>query len=147
MRRSIVLMLVMACSLCGVMSAHALPSYLTIFRSTYPVAVRKLDQCKLCHINPAGGGVLNEFGTAFDGTNNFYSIELLDSDGDGFTNIEEITAFTWPGDAASHPAYKNILWRDTTTGAIAVWYMNGITHTGYADVGSAPTEWQVAGVQ
>ena len=38
-----------------------------------------------------------------------------------------------------------IPWRDTSTGAIAVWYMNGVTHTGYDDVGVVSTTWQIAG--
>ncbi|MRR52453.1 MAG: hypothetical protein EG825_16365, partial [Rhodocyclaceae bacterium] len=35
---------------------------------------------------------------------NFTAIENLDSDGDGFTNIVEINARTFPGDPTSHPA-------------------------------------------
>ncbi|AFV22606.1 hypothetical protein Mpsy_0395 [Methanolobus psychrophilus R15] len=33
----------------------------------------------------------------------FASIEALDSDGDGFTNLEEINTLTFPGDPADYP--------------------------------------------
>jgi hypothetical protein len=41
---------------------------------------------------------------SYDGTRAHAPIESADSDGDGFTNIAEINAKTFPGDAASKPA-------------------------------------------
>ena len=47
----------------------------------------------------------NSYGSAYGSNNrNFATIEPLDSDGDGFTNIVEINARTFPGNSASRPA-------------------------------------------
>jgi len=67
------------------------------------------NSCSICHksppaTNPYGRDLVKEGATA----NNippatFVAVEGLDSDGDGFTNIEEINAGTFPGNRASHP--------------------------------------------
>ncbi|MGB8217492.1 MAG: c-type cytochrome [Candidatus Methanoperedens sp.] len=79
--------------------------YLTNFEKTYPDAVNsRIDTCELCHINPSGGGPLNSYGTDFASNgHNFTAIESNDSDGDGFTNIAEINAKTFPGNALDNP--------------------------------------------
>jgi hypothetical protein len=63
-----------------------------------------LNSCTICH--PAGGGNnsgnVNTYAEDFSANNNSYAaIENLDFDGDGFTNIQEITTRTFPGNAAS----------------------------------------------
>jgi hypothetical protein len=104
MQRIIKLMVVLASLVIGATSAYAQPSYLSSFQSTYPTAAATLGQCVLCHIDPAGGGPTNPFGTDYGNNgHSFPAIEQLDSDGDGFTNIVEIQALTWPGDPTSHP--------------------------------------------
>ena len=86
-------------------SALALRSYLTDFNNQYGTSATPLNTCGLCH--PGGtntAGNLNDF--ANDYVLNGYSytaIQNLDSDGDGFTNIQEINARTLPGDPASFP--------------------------------------------
>ena len=70
--------------------------------------------CNICHTtvptkNPYGTD-LNEAGAT---KNNippatFVAVEGLDSDGDGFTNIEEINAGTFPGNPASHPTSPGV---------------------------------------
>ena len=65
--------------------------------------------CLLCHVgylaaSPAIDN-LNGYGNAHANAGyDFAAIEGLDSDGDGYTNIEEILAGTYPGDASSVPA-------------------------------------------
>lgn len=48
--------------------------------------------CANCHINPAGDGPRNVFGTAFGNNNKRWSSTLakIDSDNDGFTNGQEL---------------------------------------------------------
>jgi len=87
-------------------SALAVNGYLTTFNTQYGTAATVLNTCVICH--PTGGGNdagnLNPFANAFTAAgNNYTAIENLDSDGDGFTNIAEINARTFPGDATSFP--------------------------------------------
>jgi hypothetical protein len=104
MKKSFGLLIVVALILMGG-SAYALPSYLSSFNSTYNTSNTVLNTCGLCHIDPNGGGARNAYGTDYaNNGHNFAAIESLDSDKDGFTNIVEINARTFPGDASSHPA-------------------------------------------
>jgi hypothetical protein len=83
--------------------AQARISYLTSFVNTYAgVSATKLNSCTLCHTSvPAR----NAYGQAFAGAgHSFAAIENADSDGDGFSNIVEINARTWPGDPNDYPA-------------------------------------------
>jgi hypothetical protein len=86
-----------------VSAAVALSAYLANFNSRYGTSGTVLNTCNLCH--PGGNtGQLNPYATDFlNSGNNFAAIESLDSDGDGYTNIQEINARTFPGDPASHP--------------------------------------------
>jgi hypothetical protein len=73
----------------------------------YPNIVNsRLDTCTLCHT--ASIPSLNSYGAAYlaAGRNPaaLTAIENLDSDGDGWTNIQEIMALTFPGNAADHPS-------------------------------------------
>ena len=112
-RRSVTILLSSAVFVIAVVlavggTAYAVPSYLTSFESAYPAAVgSKLDACLLCHVNPNPGPTArNPFGSDFaSGGHSFdAALEALDSDGDGFTNLEEITALTFPGDPTDFPA-------------------------------------------
>ncbi len=98
----VILMMVMM-----VGSALAISNYLSTFNARYGTSATVLNTCVLCHPSGGGnnGGNLNAFADHFSANNNSYAaIENLDSDGDGFTNIQEITARTFPGNAASFPA-------------------------------------------
>jgi len=83
--------------------ANAVPDYLTAFETQYPAAVgTRIDACTLCHTTVPQ---LNPYGTAFQGAGHeFAPIESADSDGDGFSNLAEITALSFPGDPADTPA-------------------------------------------
>lgn len=85
--------------------AQATPTYLSSFESTYPAAQGSaIDDCTLCHAS-LSTYARNSFGSAYSGNgHSFPAIENMDSDQDGFTNIDEINALTFPGDASSHPA-------------------------------------------
>ena len=87
--------------------SSAAPGDLSSIVAKYPIlSGSSLQTCDLCHT--ASVPNLNSFGAAYKaaGRNNaaFGAIENLDSDGDGFTNIQEINALTFPGNSASHPA-------------------------------------------
>ena len=85
------------------LDASATSSYLSNANRQYPgIASSKLNDCTLCHTSPPSR---NAYGSAFANANhNFAAIENLDSDGDGFTNIQEITALTFPGNASDVPS-------------------------------------------
>jgi hypothetical protein len=72
----------------------------------YPNIVgTRIDSCSLCHTSAPA---LNAYGAAYlaagRNTAAFAAIENLDSDGDGWTNIQEIMALTFPGNTSDHPA-------------------------------------------
>lgn len=105
MKRSIGLIAVLAILAFGVTSAHAVSSYLSNFESTYPVAAGSvIDTCSLCHAS-LSTYARNVYGSAFASAgHSFTAIQAADSDGDGFSNLAEINAKTFPGDPNSHPA-------------------------------------------
>ena len=103
----------------GAFSDH--PSVaLDTFNAVYATRGTKLDTCAVCHTS---GRLLNSYGE--DGRAQFSTmmaagsatqqeqidafietlkaIERSDSDGDGFSNLEEIRARTFPGDAEDIP--------------------------------------------
>jgi hypothetical protein len=81
------------------------PDY-QLAESTYPKIVgTRIDSCSLCHTSTPN---LNAYGAAYKAkgrgmASSLTSIEANDSDGDGFSNIAEITALTFPGDAQDFP--------------------------------------------
>ncbi len=81
---------------------HATSAYKAAFEQAYPAAVgTRIDACTLCHVAPP---VRNSYGAALKSANfDFKAIEAADSDGDGFTNLQEITALTFPGNGADNP--------------------------------------------
>ena len=99
---STVWILLLIAGFCG--TVYGFSNYGSSFNSTYGTAGTALNSCTLCH--PGGStGQLNAYGTAYKNSNyNFAAIENIDSDGDGYTNLAEITARTFPGDATSHPS-------------------------------------------
>jgi hypothetical protein len=88
-------------------SGQALPGDLSSAAAKYPnIAGTSLQACDLCHT--ASIPNLNPYGAAYKAngrsTAAFGLIESLDSDGDGFTNIQEISSLTFPGNPASFPS-------------------------------------------
>ena len=83
-----------------------MPPYQEALFARYPRAAVSLSQCVACH-DDASTGSLNVFGIAFldNGLALDATLEALDSDGDGATNGEELTASpaTAPGDPNSKP--------------------------------------------
>jgi MYXO-CTERM domain-containing protein len=95
----------------GGTQALASDSFLLNFENSFPISGTALDTCKLCHpgypfdtthrVNVFG----SDFAQATLGDHTFNQALLdTDSDGDGFTNGQEINGLTFPGDPASHPA-------------------------------------------
>ena len=102
--------------------AIAEPLFLDRFDHLYnPAKGSDLDkaQCKTCHDLRNGPPARNPFGARLESLINpaytatdrggvsrdiLVFVENEDSDGDGYTNLEEIIAGTLPGDPKSHPA-------------------------------------------
>lgn len=110
MRYTIITLSLALCLLVSISSeGMAFTSIGNNWRGEYPSSCQTLqdattstESCVLCH---TGGFNFNAYGQALkDANNNFASIENLDSDGDGRTNIQEIAEdCTFPGDSASVP--------------------------------------------
>lgn len=90
-------------ALTGPDTASATNAQLNAFTGAYPAtAGTSLANCSTCHTTVPQ---LNPYGAALRSAGfNFSAIENADSDGDGFTNLEEIRALTLPGNAGSAPA-------------------------------------------
>jgi hypothetical protein len=88
--------------------AQSTPEYMSQFNAKYNTRGSKLDSCMTCHTTQAGGAEnLNPYGADFGKNNHdFAAVEGLDSDGDGFSNIDEIKADTLPGDPNDNPNSK-----------------------------------------
>ncbi len=83
-------------------SVQALPAYTRLYQTKYGYRA----SCVLCH-SAGGGSAVNNYGRDFlrAGANfqAFAKIESLDSDKDGFRNLDEISKKSNPGDARSTP--------------------------------------------
>lgn len=107
MRKKIVSCLTVCCFfVITSQSTFALPAFYKMFRAKYEWA----GGCNVCHISKKGGDSPNPYGRSFlhNGMNRttFLRISEEDSDKDGYSNIAEILARSYPGDAASTP--KNV---------------------------------------
>lgn len=89
-------------------TAQSTPEYLSQFNSKYDTRGTKLDSCLTCHTTAGGGAEnMNPYGLDFGKNNHdFAAVEGLDSDGDSFSNIDEIKAETFPGDPNDNPNSK-----------------------------------------
>ncbi|MGI9610768.1 MAG: calcium-binding protein, partial [Acidimicrobiia bacterium] len=81
----------------------ARPTFLSEFNAEYGTAATRINACSVCHVaenvfdrNPYG------LDLAANGIV-FSAIEAWDSDGDGWSNLAEIEARTFPGIASDHP--------------------------------------------
>ena len=95
--------------------ASATPKNWEVFKATYGTAESSKifsSGCNVCHVEAKFPG-RNSYGAALEAKSdnaaaitaaNLHAIENVDSDGDKFSNGEEIQADFLPGDPASHPA-------------------------------------------
>lgn len=87
--------------------AEARPPYFDAFKALYGInSGDRLDACGVCHYKWTGTGARNLFGSAVEQqlylgksvTQSLMDIESADTDGDGYTNLEEIATYmTLPG--------------------------------------------------
>lgn len=134
-----ILLLLTLAALTAAPAAMATQGYLDAFNGKYNTDGTRLDTCGVCHVNTNGGGPRNLYGMNFlNNGKNFTSIELLDSDGDGYSNIAEINNLTFPGNPGDHPGQA------TVTGAAGSVPEEGDGHDGSFDPGSAFYGWEIA---
>jgi hypothetical protein len=95
--------LIVLAALALAIAAHATPLNRRQLVKTYKEAKEtKLDACVTCHVGT--GTELNRYGNDLHVAKaKFADVEKLDSDRDGFTNLDEIKALTFPGDSTDTP--------------------------------------------
>ncbi len=105
-KKFILLVCMMAFALFSASMAIAWSDYMDAFNTEYGTAGTRggsnLGSCITCHTGANGGG-LNPYGRDYAGSYSFTAIENIDSDGDGFSNFDEIFVGTFPGDDSSTP--------------------------------------------
>ena len=142
---AVLLVAVLATAAMGAYSSHQNDKDVTKFLTAYPFAKStKLDDCALCHASGADGKntpgscaychqvygtkppygditkTLNLFGQAYlAAQGDLKSIETQDSDGDGYSNIQEIQALTFPGSKGDYPGLVSAPGHGTEHGADA----------------------------
>lgn len=89
--------------------AGAKPPFLKNFKQQYPTSKVSTHGCKLCHdeyynLNVHGESVQKNILT--DGTIAWMEVEKIDSDGDGYSNIEEYVSGTNPADREDKPTSR-----------------------------------------
>ncbi|MFA5890191.1 MAG: hypothetical protein WDA27_04440 [Actinomycetota bacterium] len=85
----------------GAAAAQATGTIKGQFNQKYNTGGTQLDSCSTCH---TASDDLNQYGKDLKTAGlDFVAIEPIDSDQDGFTNIEEIEARTFPGKGSSYP--------------------------------------------
>lgn len=100
-RTGIMMVLVLALALGWSMQAHAVGSYLSNLNTNYGSSY----SCTVCHTSTGGAAPRNSYGQAFGNAgHSFAAIEGQDSDGDGYTNLQELQAGTMPADPNSKPS-------------------------------------------
>jgi hypothetical protein len=96
------LLLLVVLILAGVQVASATSGMMDEFNQFYDTNDTRLDTCSTCHGEDVES--LNPYGADYgESDGDLEAIEALDSDGDGFSNQEEISALTFPGDSESMP--------------------------------------------
>jgi hypothetical protein len=96
------LLLLVVLIIAGVQAASATSGMMEDFNQFYDTNDTRLDTCSTCHGEDVES--LNPYGADYgENAGDLEAIEALDSDGDGFTNLEEINALTFPGDPESMP--------------------------------------------
>jgi len=88
--------------------AESTPENGAKFNKQYKTSGSRLDSCQTCHTSASGTkSNINQYGNDWAANNHdFAAVEGLDSDADGFSNIDEINARTFPGDAKDNPDTK-----------------------------------------
>ncbi len=100
MRLALTTLLIVLIYIICIGSVEARPEYMKSFKDFD----EKIKKCTLCHIQSSGYGGLNAFGRDFAEQKALTpALMQLDSDGDGYSNIEELKAGSMPGDSASYP--------------------------------------------
>jgi len=103
MRNTILIALTILAVIAGALPyACAFTSDRVSFNNRYKTSGTVLDTCMTCH--KAKSSRKNPYGSDYKRAGYaLQAIEGEDSDGDGFANITEINAGTFPGDARSKP--------------------------------------------
>ena len=115
MRKGLGVLFIAAFLVASTNTVYGLSSYATSFKNKYPSSPLSAlsttsgvagNLCTVCH-GPSGG-TRNSFGSDFASSsigNHTYNttLENRDSDNDGYTNLAEINAGTFPGSSTSKP--------------------------------------------
>jgi hypothetical protein len=133
-KKILVMLLIMTINLSVVPQAVANKNIFDQFKSEYNASGTKLDTCMTCMATTTPVASWNKYGLELRNNNIFdrndpvpamKNIESLDSDGDGFMNINEIRDSAFPGNASDFPKAQ----ASTTTVTVAETEIPEVTPT------------------
>jgi hypothetical protein len=73
-----------------------------------------------------------------------FTVRLSDGMGAMIDRVIDLKPANVSGGLFLTDTKTDIVWQDTASGLRVLWYMNGSTYTGWANLGYIPTEWQIA---
>lgn len=79
--------------------AESRPEYMKDFKEFND----NIKKCTLCHVQSSGYGGVNSFGADYAKLGKGEGLLTKDSDGDGYSNQQELNSGTFPGDPNSKP--------------------------------------------
>ena len=137
MNYKILIILFLAIALLSV-EAYANSSIKQMFTSQYDNQGTELDKCATCMRSTSPPASWNPYGTALRNDPDFNrhnvaqaleNIEQQDSDGDGFTNIDEIRNSTHPGNPDDFPEVTEVTQTETQTSTMTAEQTQAVTPT------------------
>ena len=137
MNYKILIILFLAIALLSV-EGYANSSIKQMFTSQYDNQDTELDKCATCMRSTSPPASWNPYGTALRNDPDFNrhnvaqaleNIEQQDSDGDGFTNIDEIRNSTHPGNPDDFPEVTEVTQTETQTSTMTAEQTQAVTPT------------------
>lgn len=90
MKNTITILMLLLTLLISPLDVYSFPSFMEIFNNDKFATPEKKNKCSVCHVNPGGGGPLNNFGETFDSAGHKITNNIRQQFPDLFDVIESV---------------------------------------------------------